>query len=337
VTLIAALPCHNAVVLCADSQETIERYRCSRQKITAERMGFLGQFAVVIAGAGYSHIIDAFVLCLRDRFAQFGSSDLDEFRRIVENEIRNFRKDELVYHPRSHRYLDIIIAAVSTEETYGAWTVKASKLQPISNEAVIVGWNVPFYLATLKQFYNSSMSISQAVLAGIRVLTIAENTSNDVRGPMSVAVLSPAGVCMEPSGIITAVQRHLGEFAKVVDRAFLVCADSGLYISQLKELLAQFSDSAMRLHKQHLVGLLRSIMQNERAIDLANLVYPRIPPGLSMEMDAGTFDDILLPGEKEYFKQKFIEANERQEAKLNAPSIPAAAKIQTDPPPENQT
>ena len=35
------------------------------------------------------------------------------------------------------------------------------------------------------------------------------------------------------------------------------------------------------------------------------MVYERIPPGISLEIAAGTFDDVLLPGEKGCFMQQF--------------------------------
>jgi 20S proteasome alpha/beta subunit len=314
VTLIAALPCSNAIVLCADSQETIGEYRRTRQKITPETMGLLGQFEVIVAGSGHSDIIDAFVLGLKERMRDKGTSKIADFQRVAREALAYTRREELQHLPRRDRYLEFIVAAVSTENTYGVWLTKGSYLKPVINEPVMVGCDYSLYTTTLRQFYHHGMTVPEAVLAGVNVLTIAESTSNYVKGPITVAIVDVDGICIEASGIVASIQERLKEFTQLVNRVFLSCADTGLYISQFIALLHQFSETALRLHKQHLVGLLTVLVQNDRALDLVNHAYARIPPGVSMEVLSGAFDDVLLPGQKEFLQQKFTDAYERQNA-----------------------
>jgi 20S proteasome alpha/beta subunit len=316
-TLIAALPCPNAVVLCADSQETSGDYRLTRQKITPEGMGRLGQFSVIIAGSGHSQIIDAFVLGLQERMKGEGTSKIEDFARIVREVLRHVRQEELPYLPDDDRYLEFIVAAVSTERTYGVWITKGSRLKAIINEAIMVGCENSFYTATVRQFYRHGMTVSEAVLAGVNVLTVAESTSNYVRGPFTVAIVDCDGICVEASGIIASIQERLRVFTRIVNGVFLSCADTGLCLNEFTGLLSQFSENALRLHKQHLVGLLMALVTNDRALDFVNHTYARIPPGVSLEILNGDFDDVLLSGQKDVLKQKFTDAYERQNAKLN--------------------
>jgi ATP-dependent protease HslVU (ClpYQ) peptidase subunit len=264
VTLIAALPCKEAIVLCADSQETIGQYRCSRQKIAPERMGLLGQFATVIAGSGYSHLVDALIASIRDRLSTMGTSSLVELKHPIEEELKEFHKNELPHQPKKYRYLDLIIAAVSTEKTYAVWTVKGMKLKPISDTPIISGWNIPFYAETIKQFHDPKMAVPQAVLAGIHVLTIAESTSNDVRGPMSVSIMGQDGVYIEGSKFIQTIQDRLRRYARLTHGILLTCADTGTNLKRFEELLRQFTEDAIRLHKGHLIELVRAVIQDPR-------------------------------------------------------------------------
>src|SRR5208282_2748791 len=75
VTLIAAFRCKHGIVMCADSQETVnDDYRVEVSKIKPETVG---KFQIAIGGSGYiADLIDGFAARVKDALSK--SNDTTE-------------------------------------------------------------------------------------------------------------------------------------------------------------------------------------------------------------------------------------------------------------------
>jgi hypothetical protein len=311
-TMIAGWRCRDGIVIHADSQETDPAgYRVAVQKINPERMG---RFDVVIAGSGIGELIDSFVQRISDRMQNESAVALADFKKIFEHELRDFTTSEAAAYPGSKRskHLTFVAGASSTDTgECELWTTKAGRLRPVPAYELI-GWSTSLYEHIAGRFYTPAMPMSQAVLTGVYLLSIAEETCNYIKGPFSVATITPSGICMANQSYITDMTRRLREFSGLVDKIFMACSDTSVYLSVLAKQLTDFSERATLLHKAYLVAVLRDMIG--RGLNTVNDPYPRIPPGFTLSLLAGDMDDVIDSSEKDEMMRHRCPANAQVKA-----------------------
>jgi len=297
-TLITGIRCPDGVVLCANTQETAGYYRSSRDKVEQKLMG---QFAVVIAGSGLSELIDSFVERMVRRMATELSSSLIDFQHIFETELELFKRDEVSTFSASEedKYLGFLVAAVSSEG-YEVWVTKDQRLIRIDAYEV-VGWEIPLYTHVLRKFFREQISVSQGVLAALYMLTVAENTSNYVKGPFSVAIVRQNGIFIEDQAYIREMADRLRAYDSYVNAILLSCADTGMSMVRLERELVTFAESVRDLHKAHVTEVVRTMLK--AGLNTINDPYARVPAGLTLAIAAGDLET-LTPREREAFLKK---------------------------------
>jgi hypothetical protein len=265
VTLIAAKRCPGAAILCADSQETVNvdgiDYRMSVQKVTPH---VTASCQMTLAGSGHADLIEAFVIRVERKLDAITVGTIAEVQALIESELEDFyaRDVALCPDPPEEKRVKLFIAAAIPNAEYEVWVTEGIRLRPIQ-EHELNGHQEPLYEATAKRLYSSGMTIAQAILASIYVLTIAEETSNYVRGPMSVAVIDKHGIWMEDEHYVETVRRRLQQYERDVNAIFLACADTGLSVDLLRKKIEAFSESALALHRQHIDELMGSMSVEE--------------------------------------------------------------------------
>jgi len=292
VTLIAAIPCRDGFVLAADSQETVScwdgtqsvDYRRTVQKITPRDMGVL---SVIVAGSGNASLIDSFIPVLERKLSAESSDNLKDFVCCTEKVLADFYQADVALCPDADKTLKMFIAAVPKKTgECGVWLQKNVRLCPIA-DAELVGWEEALYVNSMKRFYSRDMTLQQGVLAAIYVLTIAEQTSNYVRGPMVVGVVKKNGMWMEKDEYVSAMTKRLHAYEQQVNDIFLACADTSIHGYQLEEKIKTFSQSAVELHKRHIDENVDSLTPN--VLSTTNDPYPKYPLGSAISFGAAGF------------------------------------------------
>ena len=74
------------------------------------------------------------------------------------------------------------------------------------------GWNHRLYTETAKRLFRPQMTISQAALASIYTLTIAKDSSNWIRNPFSVAIVSKDGIWLEDVNYVEKMENRLRDY-----------------------------------------------------------------------------------------------------------------------------
>src|ERR1043165_9611480 len=94
-SLIIALPCHDGVVICADSRESAGQYKASVNKIEMRR---LGPYEIVFGGAGNdSNLIDGLDDAIRRAFTE--AKDVSVVPEIrIRRTVSAFYKHEVALH-----------------------------------------------------------------------------------------------------------------------------------------------------------------------------------------------------------------------------------------------
>jgi 20S proteasome alpha/beta subunit len=277
-TLIAAFRTKEGIALCADSQETVTCYnendepyelRAAVQKISPIKAG---GYELAIAGSGTGPQIDGFIERVKRRFkGDTESASLDRCLLLMEQELANYYTDDLP----TGANMDLFVAACcpSTKE-YQLWVSNRHILTELEDVKVI-GWDHPLYKVTASRMYRSDLSVTQAVLAAVYVLTIAEETTNYVKSPFSVAVVSETGICMEESQYVRDLQDRLKAFEEHTNYVLLACADTSLYSFTLEAGLKQFVRIATTLHEQQINAV---VEQRWKKGGIA-----KVPPGILVE------------------------------------------------------
>jgi hypothetical protein len=171
----------------------------------------MGKFQVVVAGSGPGELIDSFVVRLRRAFQNDISTEISHFVEVTERTLSDFYAFDVTLSPLpDDEKCFKLIFAVSCPVTgaYGAWFSANVTLSPMGSFE-LAGWDEPLYVNVARRFYTDNLSIAQAVLAGTYLMTIAEGTSQYVRGPMSVAIIRDNGIWMENADYITGMEARL--------------------------------------------------------------------------------------------------------------------------------
>src|SRR6187397_917372 len=120
VTLIAAFQCDTGVVLCADSQETVDipergSYRVNVNKLEQRDAG---KYEVIVGGAGDGALVDGFV----DQFVEMVSRWRSEYRKsqalsAIRRFVRDYHATDIVLSPAhpDDKHLGFIVCLKSKD------------------------------------------------------------------------------------------------------------------------------------------------------------------------------------------------------------------------------
>jgi hypothetical protein len=255
-TLIAAFQCSDGAVICADSQETQGRYRMSVEKLVPFTSG---NFQVAMAGSGNSgELIDAFTQRIEDNLAGSGITEISEFRTFLQKEMLDFSKNEAVAVARpKDRSMSFIVGAtslVSQAPAFGLWKTSASRIKPFDRYALI-GWELPLYEHEARRLYpksSPSLPINQAMFIGLRLLMIAQNTSNEVHGPFTVLVIRNGCMGVVDEEWVATLQDRLEVFDGQFRNLLLSCPDTSISSKRFNETLKEFEGTILHLRKEYL-------------------------------------------------------------------------------------
>jgi hypothetical protein len=263
VTLFAGFRCAYAhdlnekiFVVCADSQETVDMpdgssYRVARQKIKPRKCG---NFEIAMGGSAQTgELLDACVDRIEERVAGFAGNSIPELKRFVSKELLDFgRKDAKLYSKKS-RAVDCIVLARSLAGDVECWRTRAAQLVPVERK-VLIGWNENLYEHVLDRLYSDVGPLlppQQAVLLGMHILKLAEDTSNYVRGPVTVVVAHRGTIRELPSEKVKTFQERIDLFRAQVDSVLLSLADHTLRRGAYESKLDEFKATALQLRDDY--------------------------------------------------------------------------------------
>jgi len=163
---------------------------------------------------------------LQENIARSEIASLPDLKLFIHGELLDFQRSEAVLYPRKERRMQFLIAArMHNDRSYAVWKTTASRLAEVRDLA-LVGWEEPLYEAIAKRLYRADLTLEQAELAAAYVLTIGEETSNFIRGPMTVAIVRDSEIRLETSNRVRQMVERLKEFESSINNLFLACAEN---------------------------------------------------------------------------------------------------------------
>src|ERR1019366_833181 len=175
VTLLTTFPCkdatgNDAFIVCADAQETLGDYRFFLDKLEPRRTG---NFEIVIGGAGYSDLVEAFELRITSTLTASQATTIGEFEAVVQSELLDYVKNEVAAFLRKKdaRIRFVIGARAIQTNKCGCWITKASRLKRVTSFELL-GVDEPVYRHLAKRLYSDNLTIGQALRACLYLLDL---------------------------------------------------------------------------------------------------------------------------------------------------------------------
>ncbi|HUK31888.1 MAG TPA: hypothetical protein VLV89_12295 [Candidatus Acidoferrum sp.] len=265
-TLIATFRSPSAIALCADSQETVTEYDDNGQpydlRVTVQKISpiIIGKYQIAIAGAGNASLIEAFIerarRAVKDQDAAICTPEypasVAALRNKLEEELRKFYSNDIALYPYSDKGIQLFIAGCCPiAQQYAMWASEGILLRDAQSPELI-GWKHTLYIETAKRVSSDGMTIAQAALASIHTLTLAKQTSNYVRDPLSLAVINKDGIWTEPASYVRRMEERLHDYEIQLNRLFLACSDTTVSVPVLEDIISDFKNLAMSLHREHI-------------------------------------------------------------------------------------
>lgn len=287
-TLIAAWPVKDGVVIHADSQETVGEYRVEVNKLHTRK---IGDFQVLLAGAGNGKLVDSLAILLERQIATV--REPEKFHEAAEQALAEFYRNDMNLFRGRQKEVKFFIAAYHIEShQFDVWVTKHIRLAPIpTSEPVLFGCVEPLYINIAKRFFSVGMNRGQAVLAGIYLFQIAEATSNFIRRPFRVAIIGAHGIWEDNADSIARIGGWVEKYERELNKIFLACADTGVSVHRLEDQLAEFSQTVLHIHRQQMDKTLETLTWKE--VLQGDDAYRKFPAGVKIGFHPGgrmTFD-----------------------------------------------
>jgi 20S proteasome alpha/beta subunit len=276
-TLIAGFKCADGYVICADSQETVGSYRATRQKLVSIAVG---RVRMAIAGSGDGDLIDTFVGRFSQKYQQSEIAELDSAVEVFKDELLAFAKEKDVEIREIGETFRFLLSAYSEKDKKcRLW--KTITGDPIEvTDYAIVGVEDERYEYAARNFYRAGMPISQGVFLGLYLMWLAEQTSNYVKAPISIAVLKDNGLYFEDQNKINSIDQKVRLFTAQFEAQFLACSDTGLQGEEFGNRLKEFGRTVVQFRCDYIEEWVGHAL--DTGLDKIVEPWTQIPPGTTI-------------------------------------------------------
>jgi hypothetical protein len=252
-TLIAVFKCADGYVICADSQETVSRdgydSRVTRQKLLPVGVG---KVPMAIAGSGDGDLIDAFVARFRKNYEHSDIAELDSAQQVFKDDLLAFAKEKKVSIRKIDTTFRFLLGAYSeNDKRCRLWRTTAGDPIEVQDYALI-GAEDERYDYAVRNLYRAGMPISQGVFLGLYLMWLAEQTSNYVKAPVSVAILKDGGLHFEDQSKIDSIDQKVRLFTAQFEALFLACSDTGLQGEEFGNRLKEFGKTIAQFRREYI-------------------------------------------------------------------------------------
>jgi hypothetical protein len=281
-TLIAAFKCSDGILLCADSQETIGDHRVARLKIRPFNLG--DRFEVAMGGSGDGDTLDAFVQSIKDEWQESDANDIESFGVFLRKRLQGFLDTEMPLIPEDRRDIKFLIGArCAAPVGIAAWETKATRLLPVSTDAVLIGCDYTVYERPAQRHHKPTSSISRTIPLAMYIFALAEDTSNYVRFPVTIVALTEDHpIYVEYEWAVEHFREKTEVFTAALESMLLVCADATVRSDDFDKKFKEFADTILQLRKDYFQDAANLEMQGFFEGKWPNFPFRRLPFGTTL-------------------------------------------------------
>jgi len=219
----------------------------TRQKLVPV---LVGKMLMAVAGSGDGDLIDAFVARLSKSYSGSDIAELDSAQQVVKDELAAFAKEKGVRIRKIDGSVRLLFGTHSEKDKQcGLWkTVTGDPVEV--HDYALIGAEDERYDYAIRNFYRRDMPISQGVFLGLYLMWLAEQTSNYVKAPISVAILKNNGLQFEDQDKIASIDQKVRLFTTQFEAQFLACSDTGLQGEEFGKRLVEFGVTVAEFRRE---------------------------------------------------------------------------------------
>jgi 20S proteasome alpha/beta subunit len=268
VTIAAAFPCKEGLIIATDTEESIAGYiKTDTQKMRIVQ----GQnYDLVITGAGDSDLIDCFVDELVEALEEERPEEIKGIWKVFKNtHLQSFRNHVVPYaaFPKDDRpYMDLLIGLhikvggrVTGAHPFRTELFKANGTTVKRvNKAECIGTGIVLAQSLVDQFFDSSLNLVQTGLLAVYVLRQTKRWAQYCGGKTDIAILSNTEKELHtiPTDKLKSLERHFDEFGTYLKPVLINCADINVDPKLFKKIMAKFQADVHDLQGKFVTDIL---------------------------------------------------------------------------------
>jgi len=249
-TMIAAFRCMDGIVLCADSQESWgECYKVTVSKIAGE---WVNDFRLGYGGAGLSDLVDALFDKITDSMHRWNAETI--IKRELEEVLIRFHKRQVSPYPAPSE--DKTVRAITfcfrrnQQEKESLFYLSGTTVHGI-DRFKLVGFEIPFYKQLVEEICRPSLSISEAILIGAYVFSVAKATCHHISGPTRIIVVRNRKVYSLEETKVKEFEERIDSFRIGLNMVMLSCSDLSMPDQALTEHIRAFEKMVIGLRQEY--------------------------------------------------------------------------------------
>jgi hypothetical protein len=246
-TIAAAFPCRDGLVICADTQEIIPGY----VKTDTEKMRVMQGplFNMVFTGAGDSDLIEMTVQEMDIALKKSKGSGEWDIRVALKSALLDVFNKHILPDP------DILpedrpelLIALQYDAATLAYKTKGTKFRRL-HSAACVGRGIILAKSLIARLFDSKMPLSQGSLVALYVLNQTKRWVDGCGGKSDVLLLSDRNrsIARFPTNEVESLEKHFDEFDEYVRPLPIAAADRNLPHDHFDELMKQFGINMLSL------------------------------------------------------------------------------------------
>jgi hypothetical protein len=317
---IAAFPCREGYVCCADTLETVEE-----EKQYVEKLSVYGdmEYPFCIGGAGTSEVIDALTQEIAERILNQKPHGTPALAECIKQAARDVYQNDVpvMALKKQQRTAQLLIAANSNPNETEFCLFRLVGKQVSKVERAVIGYATAANHALLRRLHDSEMPMSQAVMLAIYLVSQSKLTDRDVGGDTSVGIVSQFNAKLEDKEYIDSIEARIKDFLSVTDSLFLHLSDVGLSRFEFDNKMQKFVDLLCiqrEIASEHILKYIQFLVDTDK-LRTTSWPYSKIPKGTRFEVkpdSTGKMKVSLVNDADEMWKQ----ARERAEASMRSDS-----------------
>jgi 20S proteasome alpha/beta subunit len=279
-TYIAAFPCKEGYVCCADTLENRGEEKQYVEKLAAYGDG---EYPFCIGGAGTGEIIDALTQEISERILRVRPQGCEALATEIKSAVKDvYTNDVPVMALKTQlRTAELLVAANSRSGDTEFYLFHIKGRRVFKLERGIIGYATATNQALLKRFHDDKMPMSQAVILAVYLVSQSKLTDADVDGDTRVGMVSQFSAKIEDKEYIESIEARIKDFLSVTDLLFLHLSDTGLSRFEFENKLHKFVDLLQiqrEAASEHVLKYLQ-FLADSGSLNKINWAYSKIPLG----------------------------------------------------------
>lgn len=245
VTIVAGFKCEGGVVLCADTQETAQDIKLWVEKLSLYKQDWC---QAGFGGSGHGDMVEMLVQRIKAELDK-GYDSLTEVRDCIRLALREGYEHEIRHHPDppEEKVVTLLLAIrPRAEQRMTLFKSTGPVLLEIPEYEVVGVGELVRYIA--KNLYRPGLPISQAVVLGVHLVSLAKKYVDSVGGDTHVLVLTSDGrVNLERKEFSQKQEEFFEQFNEALKDLMLSCPDTSICNEEVFKKLAVFIEEITKL------------------------------------------------------------------------------------------